>query len=131
MRILTATGGSAHSEFALEMVAGLAAAAGAQVTLLTVAVSQGRRAHAEEIAAQAAARLHAAVPEVETRVAVGRAADAIIQEARSGGYDLLVIGERPGHRLIHRILASTVERLTERAPCPVLVARDAARRRAC
>ena len=44
----------------------------------------------------------------------------------SGGraaYDLLVIGERPGHRLIHRILANTVERLTERAPCPVLVAR--------
>ena len=125
MRILIATGGSAHSEVALRMVAALAAVTDAQVTLLTVAVSEGRRAHAEQIATQAAALLQAAADAVETRVVVGRAADKIMQEAQSGGYDLLVIGERPGHRLIHRILSNAVERLAEHAPCPVLVARDA------
>ena len=125
MRILIATGGSTHSEVALHMAAALAAATDAQVNLLTVAVSEGRRAHAETVAVQAGALLRQLVGEVETRVAVGRAADKIIREAESGGYDLLVIGERPGHRLIHRILANTVERLTEQAPCPVLVARGA------
>ena len=39
---------------------------------------------------------------------MGRAADHILHEAHQGDYDLLVIGERPGHRLIHRILANTV-----------------------
>ena len=77
------------------------------------------------MALHAAASLREQAGEVQTKVVAGRAADHILREAEAGGYDLLVIGERPGHRLIHRILANTVERLTERAPCPVLVARSA------
>lgn len=125
MRILVATGGSAHSEIAVQMAGTLAAAAGAQLTLLTVAVSESGRAHAEAVSLHSAAALRGWVDEVEALVAVGRVAESILAEARTGGYDLLVIGERPGHRLIHRILTSTVERLAERAPCPVLVARAA------
>lgn len=125
MRILVATDGSAHSDIALLTTGTLAAATSAQVTLLTVAVSEGHRQQAEQVALQAAASLRQQVGEVQTKVAVGRAADHILREAEAGGYDLLVIGERRGHRLIHRILANTVERLTEQAPCPVLVARSA------
>lgn len=125
MRMLMATGGSAHSQIALQAAGMLAAAAGAQVTVLTVAVSAGRRGQAESVALHAAASMRQWVNEVQTRVAVGRAASNIIREAQAGHYDLIVIGERPGHGLIHRILATTVERLTEHAPCPVLVARAA------
>ena len=66
MRILIATGGSAHSEVALQMTGTLAAAAGAQVTLLSVAVSEGQRAQAETVALQAAATLREWVGDVET-----------------------------------------------------------------
>jgi len=125
MRILIATGGSSHSEIALRMAATLAAATEAHVTLLTVAVSDSRRSYAETIAVQSAAALREMAGEVETLVVVGRAADRIIHEVQRGGYDLLVIGERPGHRLIHRILANTVGRLMDEVPCPVLIARDA------
>ncbi len=125
MHIIIATGGSVHSEIAMHMAGMLAAATESQVTLMTVAFSELRREHAEQISMQAAANLRELVGEVQTRVAVGRAAEQIVREIQLGDYDLLVIGERPGQRLIHRILTNTVERLTELAPCPVLVAREA------
>jgi nucleotide-binding universal stress UspA family protein len=125
MHILVATGGSPHSQTALHLTGTLAAATGASVTLLTVAASEAHRASAETISLHASAALREWVAEVETRLSVGPAAASILSEANARNYDLLVIGERRGHKLIHRIVASTVERLTERAPCPVLVARSA------
>lgn len=124
MRILVATGGSAHSETALQMAGTLAAATRSRVTLLTIAVSEGQRAQAETVSLHSAAVLRQWVDEVETRVRAGRAADHILREA-ARGYDLLIADEQPSPRLIRRITANTVERLTERSPCPVLVARDA------
>lgn len=125
MRILIATGGSAHSEIAERMTATLAAAVGAQVTLLTIAVSERGLSQAESIALHSASTIRQLAGDVESKVTSGRTADKIVQELQRNDYDLLIIGERPGHRLIHRILANTVERLMERAPCPVLIARDA------
>ena len=125
MHIIIATGGSVHSGIALRMAGILAAATESQVTLMTVAYSKLRLGHAEDISIRAAAQLRELAGEVQTRVAVGRAAEQIVREIQIGDYDLLIIGERPAHRLLHRILTNTVERLTELAPCPVLVAREA------
>jgi len=55
----------------------------------------------------------------------GRPADAILQEAEDGEYDLIVMGSR-GVSLDHgheRLIGSVTERVLHRTPCPVLVIR--------
>lgn len=124
MRILLATSGSAHSEIAVRLAVTLARVAHAEVTVLTVAAAAQRQAQAQAIAAQAAAQFAGAAETIETRVSVGRTADRIA-EAAAASYDLLVIGERPSHHLLHRVVPTTVDYLIERSPCPLLVARRA------
>ncbi|MCZ7668800.1 MAG: universal stress protein [Chloroflexi bacterium] len=45
-------------------------------------------------------------------------------EALAGHYDLLIIGERPQHNLISRILGPTALRIIAHQPCPVLIAKE-------
>jgi nucleotide-binding universal stress UspA family protein len=52
----------------------------------------------------------------------GNAVDAIVDEARRIGSDLLVIGARPRPTLSSIMFGSTTEALIRTAPCPVLVA---------
>ncbi|HET7830349.1 MAG TPA: universal stress protein [Candidatus Limnocylindrales bacterium] len=55
----------------------------------------------------------------------GRPANAIVDEARSFGADLVVLGSR-GHGVIQTmVLGSTASEVVDGAPCPVLVARSA------
>jgi len=125
MRILLATGGAAHSEIAVRLTVQLARVAPAEIAVLTVAAAAQHRAQAETIAAEAAAQFAGLAATVETRVRVGRTAGVIAEEAE-GGYDLLVMGERSDHRLLRRVVPTTVDQLIERSPCPLLVARRAA-----
>lgn len=55
----------------------------------------------------------------------GRAASAIVEEAREFGADLVVVGHR-GHGTIETmVLGSVSAEVVDHAPCPVLVARSA------
>ena len=54
----------------------------------------------------------------------GRAATAILDDARAAGADLIVAGSRGRGALATLVLGSVSAELAEHAPCPVVVARD-------
>ena len=53
----------------------------------------------------------------------GDPATAIIERARRGKYDLLVLGTHGRTFLSHALLGSVAEKVVRRAPCPVLTVR--------
>ncbi|MBI4498098.1 MAG: universal stress protein [Chloroflexi bacterium] len=58
-----------------------------------------------------------------TEVRAGNAAQQIVQAAREGNVDLVVLGAR-GHSIIRDfLLGTTTDRVTHHAPCSVLVVR--------
>jgi nucleotide-binding universal stress UspA family protein len=59
---------------------------------------------------------------------VDRVAEAILEEARAFGADLIVLGPPRRRELTARIFGSITQRVIQRAPCPVLVAARAPRR---
>lgn len=126
MRILIATGGSPHSLIAVRLGGHIARAAQTSPTLLTVIRQPAEQARADEILAQATELLATGLPEpvaADTLVRVGRPADVIVAVAVAGKYDLIILGERSGHKLVTRLLGSTAERVIEHAPCPVMIAK--------
>lgn len=74
---------------------------------------------ARELAEARGVALHA-------RTVPGRAAERIMELARSGGFDLIVVGHRGHTSPWHRLAGSTADRLVEQAPCDVLVERPVA-----
>jgi nucleotide-binding universal stress UspA family protein len=57
-------------------------------------------------------------------VAVGRAADEIVERAQAWKADLVIVGSRHHNAISRLILGITAERVVRNAPCPVLVVRD-------
>ena len=125
MRILIATGGAAHSDIAVQMGAQIVGAANLSLTLLTVIKHEVEYCNAEAILARAV--FHAALDaaKVRTRIRVGNPAKEIIRESEEGSYDLVIVGSRPTHNLLTRLLGSTAEWVVSHAPCPVLIAKEA------
>lgn len=122
MKILIATGGSSHSEKALQFGAQIARCADEAPTILTVVRRKEDLPRAESIL-QRATFLLADVPCVETRTRIGRPAEEIVAEAREGGYDMIIVGERQSHTLKARMLGSTAVHVVEHAACPVIIAK--------
>lgn len=60
---------------------------------------------------------------ITTDVVPGHAAETIIRTAREGGHDLIVLGHAGHARIMSLLLGSTADRVTEHAPCPVLIVR--------
>jgi len=59
----------------------------------------------------------------EASIVPGHAAQLLVETARRGGFDLIVIGHTGHSRLHDLFLGSTADRVVERAHCAVLVAR--------
>jgi nucleotide-binding universal stress UspA family protein len=76
----------------------------------------------EKLEARAVA-LGAPVVRVESRT--GAPADAILECARTGGFDLVVLGTHGRSGLRRVILGSVAEAVLRRAPCPVLTVHPA------
>ena len=55
----------------------------------------------------------------------GEPATTIVERAKSGAYDLLVLGTHGRTGLSHALLGSVAEKVVRRAPCPVLTVRSA------
>jgi len=137
-RILVALDGSAASKLALHAAVELAATAQATVCALGVEerLTQYEMAPAEieedkaeqddwfaEIMDEARREANERGVALETAVQSGNAAQRIIQTARDGHYDLIVLGAK-GHSVIRDfLLGTTTDRVAHHAPCSVLVVR--------
>lgn len=123
MRILIATGGSGHSDLAVQVGNAFTAEFGGDAVILHVVRQESERQQGKALLTRAQ-RLWApqlTTPEVKMRI--GEPAAEIVAEAREGNYRLLVIGERIHHRMLSRLLSPTGERVIAQSPCPVLVAK--------
>jgi nucleotide-binding universal stress UspA family protein len=70
---------------------------------------------------RAVADLKAAGVEVDSRIAPGRPADALIDVAREVGADAIIVGTVGENPITGALLGSVVLRLVQRSPIPVLV----------
>jgi nucleotide-binding universal stress UspA family protein len=80
-------------------------------------------AYTHETMGEVVERLGAAGRSVEGKVLRGRAASAIIDEARSDRADLVIVGSRGHGTIASLLLGSVSSEVVDHAPCPVLVAR--------
>jgi nucleotide-binding universal stress UspA family protein len=58
---------------------------------------------------------------VTHRMCSGEPAQKLVEEAKTGGYDLIVVGTHGRAGVLHLLLGSTAERLIRLSPVPVLV----------
>jgi nucleotide-binding universal stress UspA family protein len=127
-RVLVATGGGPHARFGLHLAASLARAGEGTVTVFR-AVSPGDGVDTEaesEAVARMAEHVIGTEPPVEARVVVrDSVVDAIVEETRRGGYDLLIIGASDERTVRSLLFGSIPDTITRRTPCPVLVVREA------
>ncbi|MCW4035180.1 MAG: universal stress protein, partial [Candidatus Bathyarchaeota archaeon] len=77
----------------------------------------------EKVLDDAVKKAHKIKPElnVSKKLLRGRAADEIVKEANSGGFDLIVIGSRGLGGIKEFFLGSVSDRVADEAKCPVLI----------
>ncbi len=137
-KIMVGFDGSAGARRALAQALRLANRDGAAVSILTVIehlpryaatvseVDETREAEQRHVALVQAEVRHAADREglaVDTIVRSGHAAKVLVEYARDGGFDLLVLGHA-GHSAIWGVfLGTTSDKVIRHAPCSVLVVR--------
>ena len=122
MKILIAIATPSHLAAITFFVSRLLPETEKQVTLLRAVRGEERRAAALALLAQAGADLKQAGIAAEMKVAVGNAGKVVINEAKTGQYDLLIVGHTSAAgQPTRRFTGSVVRRLVAHAPCPVLV----------
>jgi nucleotide-binding universal stress UspA family protein len=143
-RILVPVDFSTHSSEAIRAAADLAARYDGAVTLLNVwegsvyyfpegyvlyspdhlrkvMTELGRELDASRREAEVAG-----APRVETKQREGVAATEIVDFAREGEFDLIVMGTHGRTGVKHALMGSVAERVVRKAPCPVLTLHAAA-----
>ena len=123
MKLLMATGGSAHSEAALLFGIQIARSSDEPPTVVTVIRREEERPHGQAVLARASEILNSASLDTHTVIRVGTPSEEIVREAYEGAYDLVIVGERQYHGFFKRVLGSTAVHVVEHAPCPVIVAK--------
>ena len=136
--ILVGVDGSDSSRKAATVAAQLASSTGAALHVLTAVDprSHGAQAEpgrpfddtrsltpgeaAEAIAAEVAGSLGSVVPHVESSPIQGKPAEALVEEAKRLGADLIVVGNRRVQG-IGRILGSVASDVAQHAPCDVYI----------
>ena len=137
-KILLAYDGSEGAERALE--AGINLAKLHQAELWTVAVMEGGPRfsatidevqeerdfavrHYGKLLEEAQAKAREAGVEMETLRCPGHPAQAILQVAREGNFDLVVLGHSGVSGVWAKFLGTTAEKVSRHAPCSVLIVR--------
>ena len=143
-KILAACDGSKHARAALNQAVDIARAEKASLTILTSystvltwpgvgfgALSQtvfdelmaSARADAQKVVDEAVATLPPGMT-AATKLIDGPAAEAILTEAREGGYDLIAVGSRGRGDVGSMFLGSVSHRVLHNCHLPVLVVTD-------
>jgi nucleotide-binding universal stress UspA family protein len=122
-KILVASDGSTTAAKAVDRAAEVAQATGATVTVLTVGKAQDKAlATAKKEAERVTAATNGAVtPQVKTDD--GDPSEVILDEATSGGYDLLVVGNKGMTGASRFLLGSVPNKVSHHAPCALLIVR--------
>jgi len=134
-KILAANDGSPGGLMALDAAIELARQVSAELHMVTVEELPRFPASIDEVAeekdeanhrfapviAAATARASAAGLKIETHLAPGHVAEAIVGLVKDRGFDLLVVGFMGHSQLYERIIGGTTDRLVRLAPCAVLV----------
>jgi nucleotide-binding universal stress UspA family protein len=117
-KVLVGTDGSATAAQAVDRAVDVAKTAGALLTILSV----GPLEIARQIVEREAVRHAGSGVKIDTAVVAGEPTAALVEAARVGGYDLLVIGNR-GMTGIARVLrlGSVPNKVMHRLPCNLLV----------
>lgn len=137
-RILVAYDGSDGARAALKLGIGLASTLGAE--LCSISVEEHLPRYAASLSEVKAAKedidryfetltKHArddamlAGVEIETLVRQGHEVEAIVNVAREGAFDLLIIGYHGHSAIFDRVMGGTAHSIVRHAPCPVLLAK--------
>jgi nucleotide-binding universal stress UspA family protein len=132
MKLLVAYDGSKHSVFALEKAAEIASEEGSSVTVLSVVPPSARGSkagghvglapHADADVGWGRWYLSERGIEPTTKMAHGEPAHEILEEAREGAYDRIVMGTRELGPIARHLSGSVSRKVAEEAPCVVIVA---------
>jgi nucleotide-binding universal stress UspA family protein len=117
-KILVGTDGSDTAAKAVDRAASLAAAVGARLTIVTA----GRGTRSQEVVDAEAARVRAPGLAVDTLVVDADPVSALVDAARSGAHDLLVVGNK-GMTGLSRFfrLGSVPNKISHHLPCNLLI----------
>jgi nucleotide-binding universal stress UspA family protein len=134
MKILLAYDGFERSRPALEEAARLGRENGAGVTAFSVVPPDARGSksggrvgmapHAHEYVATAHKYLREHGVESEMKIEYGDPADKIVEEARVGGYDLIITGTRGQGPVARWLLGSVSHKVADTTPCTLLIASE-------
>jgi nucleotide-binding universal stress UspA family protein len=137
-RILVAYDGSAGARVALKQGIALAKALGAELACVLVeeplphyaaSLSEVKGAketideHFRVLAKEARDTAALAGVDLDAIVRQGHEVETIVNTAKEGGFQLLVVGYHGHSAIFGRILGSTAQSIVRLAPCPVLLAK--------
>jgi nucleotide-binding universal stress UspA family protein len=147
-KILVALDGSTNADHALNFALDLADKYDASLEILTVFHSvhlptaidpitpmdaasteimldcmKAQKAQHEELLSQTVTQVHRDHPhlQVTTTLKEGRPAEEIIEAAKEGKHDIIVMGSRGLGGIKQLLLGSVSDRVADEAPCPVLI----------
>jgi nucleotide-binding universal stress UspA family protein len=117
-RILVGTDGSSTAAKAVDRAVAVAVSSGAALTIF----SAGRPERADAVVAAEAERHAASGVTISTKVVDVDPVSGLIDEAKSGGFDLLVMGNK-GMTGVTRFfrLGSVPNKVTHHLPCSLLI----------
>lgn len=132
-KILVPIDGSAHSTRALEEAIKIAKTTNGTITLLTVQPSRTNILSIQKqpsneptksiILAEGQKIVQAEGVFAEAVLLEGNVVDRIVNTAKEGNFDVIVIGARGLNRFEEVLLGSVSHGVVEKAPCPVIVTR--------
>ena len=118
-KILVGTDGSATAATAVDRAVEVAAATGAELTILSVGDGERPR----HVVDAEAARHATSGTHISTRTASGDAASVLVDVAEEGGYDLLVVGNKGMTGASRFFLGSVPNKVSHHASVALLIVR--------
>jgi len=121
MKILMCTDGSRHAAEALRFGSLIARKGRQQVTLLGVIERPDEERKVTRMVERMRTALCEDVPQIDTLLRRGHAAEEILKATEQSEYELVVVGSRGRRGITRFLLGSTAARLAHYCPVPVLI----------